>query len=298
MLDSFTFWINRDILSLIESVLTSFMLPKPIPKSIPPSKGLGQHFLIDKGVLAKIVAAADLQPDDNVLEIGPGLGVLTLELAKRAKKVVAVEKDPRLIPILKENLTNHKNVEIVQKDVLKIGNWNLIENWKLEIGNYKVVANLPYYIASPTIRMFLEMEEQPKLMVLMVQKEVAKRITAKPPKMSILAVSVQFYAEAKIISYVSKKSFRPRPKVDSAIIKIIPKAQSIQTPDVCMFFNIVKTGFAQPRKQLVNNLSTGLSIGKEQIKKWLLKNNIKPTQRAETLTMENWLNLTKSFKIE
>ena len=298
MLDSFTFWINRDILSLIESVLTSFMLPKPIPKSIPPSKGLGQHFLIDKGVLAKIVAAADLQPDDNVLEIGPGLGVLTLELAKRAKKVVAVEKDPRLIPILRENLTNHKNVEIVQKDVLKIGNWNLIENWKLEIGNYKVVANLPYYIASPTIRMFLEMEEQPKLMVLMVQKEVAKRITAKPPKMSILAVSVQFYAEAKIISYVSKKSFRPRPKVDSAIIKIIPKAQSIQTPDVCMFFNIVKTGFAQPRKQLVNNLSTGLSIGKEQIKKWLLKNNIKPTQRAETLTMENWLNLTKSFKIE
>ena len=298
MLDSFTFWINRDILSLIESVLTSFMLPKPTSKSIPPSKGLGQHFLIDKGVLAKIVAAADLQPDDNVLEIGPGLGVLTLELAKRAKKVVAVEKDPRLIPILKENLTNHKNVEIVQKDVLKIGNWNLIENWKLEIGNYKVVANLPYYIASPTIRMFLEMEEQPKLMVLMVQKEVAKRITAKPPKMSILAVSVQFYAEAKIISYVSKKSFRPRPKVDSAIIKIIPKAQSIQTPDVCMFFNIVKTGFAQPRKQLVNNLSTGLSIGKEQIKKWLLKNNIKPTQRAETLTMENWLNLTKSFKIE
>ena len=298
MLDSFTFWINRDILSLIESVLTSFMLPKPTSKSIPPSKGLGQHFLIDKGVLAKIVAAADLQPDDNVLEIGPGLGVLTLELAKRAKKVVAVEKDPRLIPILRENLTNHKNVEIVQKDVLKIGNWNLIENWKLEIGNYKVVANLPYYIASPTIRMFLEMEEQPKLMVLMVQKEVAKRITAKPPKMSILAVSVQFYAEAKIISYVSKKSFRPRPKVDSAIIKIIPKAQSIQTPDVCMFFNIVKTGFAQPRKQLVNNLSTGLSIGKEQIKKWLLKNNIKPTQRAETLTMENWLNLTKSFKIE
>ena len=298
MLDSFTFWINRDILSLIESVLTSFMLPKPTSKSIPPSKGLGQHFLIDKGVLAKIVAAADLQPDDNVLEIGPGLGVLTLELAKRAKKVVAVEKDPRLIPILRENLTNHKNVEIVQKDVLKIGNWNLIENWKLEIGNYKVVANLPYYIASPTIRMFLEMEEQPKLMVLMVQKEVAKRITAKPPKMSILAVSVQFYAEAKIISYVSKKSFRPRPKVDSAIIKIIPKAQSIQTPDVCMFFNIVKTGFAQPRKQLINNLSTGLSIGKEQIKKWLLKNNIKPTQRAETLTMENWLNLTKSFKIE
>ena len=248
--------------------------------------------------MAKIVAAADLQPDDNVLEIGPGLGVLTLELAKRAKKVVAVEKDPRLIPILRENLTNHKNVEIVQKDVLKIGNWNLIENWKLEIGNYKVVANLPYYIASPTIRMFLEMEEQPKLMVLMVQKEVAKRITAKPPKMSILAVSVQFYAEAKIISYVSKKSFRPRPKVDSAIIKIIPKAQSVQTPDVCTFFKIVRTGFAQPRKQLINNLSTGLSIGKEQIKKWLLKNNIKPTQRAETLTMENWLNLTKSFKIE
>lgn len=168
----------------------------------------------------------------------------------------------------------------------------MIENWKLKIGNFKVVANLPYYIVSPTIRKFLENTGvQPLQMILMAQKEVAQRICAKPPDMNLLAVSVQFYAEPKIIAYVSKKAFWPSPKVDSAIIKIVPK---LQRSDLCqLFFRIVKAGFSQPRKQLINNLSKGLKIDKEKVKNWLLKNGIQPTQRAETLSLDDWLRLVK-----
>ena len=255
-----------------------------------PLKRFGQNFLVDKSVLKKIVESADLRSKDIVLEIGPGIGTLTREIAKRVKKVISIEKDQKMIEILKETLTGFKNVKIIQGDVLKINPKYYILNTK----SYKIVANLPYYIVSPVIRKFLETENRPKLMILMVQKEVAKRICSKPPEMSLLAVSVQFYAKPEIISFVSKESFWPQPKVDSAIIKIFPfkRARSVLTR---LFFRIVKAGFSQPRKQLANNLSKGLKLDKEKIKKWLLENKIKPIQRAETLKIKDWVKLTKSF---
>ena len=257
-----------------------------------PNKRLGQNFLVNTKALEQIIKAADLKPEDTVLEIGPGLGVLTRELAKRVKKVVAVEKDQKMVAVLKETLKDFKNVEVIQDDILKISNFYFLTS------NFKVVANLPYYIVAPVIRKFLEMfEVRPQSMVLMVQKEVGQRICAKPPGMSLLAVSVQTYADARIISYVSKNSFWPQPKVDAAIIKIIPSVKPRLTEKSDLFFRIVKAGFSQPRKQLANNFSKQLKVDREKTQAWLLKNGIQPVQRAETLTVENWLNLTKSFVV-
>jgi len=274
-------------------------------------KQLGQHFLVDKGVLRKIIEAAGLNPKDTVLEIGPGIGVLTQALAQKAGKVIAIEKDQKMCEILRETLKDFKNVEVVRNDILKIENSKLIKNWELKIGNYKVVANLPYYITSPVIRKFLEADNPPKEMVLMVQKEVAQRICAKPPDMNLLAVSVQFYvhpvksseagakqfngASPKIITYVSKKSFWPEPKVNSAIIKISKIKYQKSKTFSANFFKVVRAGFSQPRKQLINNLSNGLKKSKEEIKKWLLENKILPQQRAETLSIDDWISLTKTY---
>jgi len=264
-----------------------------------PSKRLGQNFLIDKVIIKKIIKEARLKIKDTVLEIGPGIGTLTQEIAKKARLVIAIEKDQKIVETLKETLKGFNNVKIIYGDILKIGNWKLFGNWKLEIGNsFKVVANLPFYLTAPSIRKFLETKLPPELMILVVQKEVAQRICARPPKMNILAVSVQFYAKPEIISYASKKSFWPSPKVDSAIIKITPTKPGnvIMKPvNVDLFFRIVKAGFSQPRKQLANNLSKKLELVKERVKSWLLKNNIHPTQRAETLTIKDWINLTKSY---
>lgn len=254
-----------------------------------PSKGLGQNFLIDRNILNKITEAADIKPGDTILEVGPGIGVLTAELAQKATRVIAVEKDGLMIEILKETLTGYKNVEIIQGDALTLD----ARTYKLDAKNYKVVANIPYYITSPLIRKFLEAENQPTEIILMVQKEVAQRICAKPPNMSLLAVSVQFYAEPKIISYVSKNCFYPAPKIDSAIIKIHPTGQfSEASPD--LFFKVVKAGFSHPRKQLAGNLVSGLKIKKEEAEKLLLANKIDPKQRAETLSVENWVSLANS----
>ena len=265
-----------------------------------PSKGLGQNFLIDKRVITKLIRAANFKPGDIILEIGPGIGALTQELAKKVKKVVAVEKDQKMMGILKETLEDFKNIEIIKGDVLKFR--------ILDFGfpgrdgfpsNYKVVGNLPFYLTAPVIRKFLEtIEVKPRQMILVVQKEVGQRICARPPGMSILAVSVQFYAKPEIVSYISKKSFWPQPKVDGAMLKIIPKKPATGLGLVDLFFKIVKAGFSQPRKQLINNLSRGLKFNRGEVKDWLLKNNIQPNQRAETLTIEDWLSLTKSCKIK
>ena len=257
-----------------------------------PSKGLGQNFLIDKNVLDKIITAADIKPDESVLEVGPGLGVLTKELANKAKQVTAIEKDQTMIEILKETLKDFNNIDIIEGDILKIEN--------PFSKNYKLVANIPYYLTSPLIRKFLEDSNPPEEIVLMLQKEVAQRICAKPGQMSLLAVSVQFYADAKIVSTVSKNCFWPAPKIDSAIIKIIPRGPTStklrglpMSPE--LFFKIVKAGFVQPRKQIAGNLSKVLKLNKEKTAEWLLKNNINPKQRAETLSLDDWKNLTKSL---
>lgn len=256
-----------------------------------PSKGLGQNFLIDKRILSKIIESADIKPSDTILEVGPGIGVLTRELAERAGRVISVEKDETMVSILKETLADLKNVEVVNEDILEF----------TPPQKYKVVANIPYYLTSPLIRRFLEFKNPPEEIILMIQKEVAKRICSNPPDMSLLAVSVQFYAEPKIISYVSKNCFLPSPKVDSAIIKIVPNKAPTINPET--FFEVVKAGFSHPRKQLVNNLTTLKdsnevklnNLNKEQVSKWLLDNNIKPTQRPETLSVSDWVKLTNSF---
>jgi len=266
-----------------------------------PSKKLGQNFLIDKRVIKKLIRAVELQPKDIILEIGPGIGTLTIELAKKVKRVTAIEKDPKMVEILKETLKDYENVEIVKGDILKT------QNSKLKNINYKVVGNLPFYLTAPVIRKFLELPEaRPRAMVLVIQKEVGQRICAKPPDMNLLAVSVQFYAKPEIISYISKKSFWPQPKVDSAIFRITPPINADRKLiDADLFFRIVKAGFSHPRKQLINNLSRlrqdfggqAKKINKEEIKNWLLKNNIRPSQRAETLSVGDWINLLQSCKI-
>lgn len=256
-----------------------------------PSKRLGQNFLIDKTVIKQFIRACDLKEGDLVFEVGPGIGTLTQEIAKKVRKVVAVEKDPKMVEILKETLKDFKNVEIVQGDVLKIF------NSQFSIFNYKVIGNLPFYLTAPVIRKFLESKTPPKEMIFIVQKEVAQRICAKSPKMSILAVSVQVYAKPKIVAFISRGSFWPQPNVDSAIIKISNFKSQMSKSKKELFFKLVKAGFSHPRKQLINNFSKELKIDKEIVKNWLLKNEIKPTQRAETLTVKDWLNLTKNYKI-
>jgi len=257
--------------------------------NIKPNKRLGQNFLVSEVILEKIIKTSQIKSSDIILEIGPGTGILTMALAKKAKKVIAIEKDKRLADILKKELDNNeiKNVEVINQDILKTK--HKVPNIK-----YKLIANLPYYITAPVIRMFLE-NNSPELMVLMVQKEVGQRICAHPPKMSKIAVFTQFYGKPEIVSHVSKECFYPQPKVDSVILKITPFNNLDKNIDKTLFSKIVRAGFSQPRKQLINNLSKSLDIKKPEIEDWLKKNNIEPKQRAETLNIKDWINLTNTF---
>ena len=255
--------------------------------SVTPKKSLGQNFLVNPRILDKIVAAAEISEDDVVLEIGPGTGNLTAKLAEKAKQVIAVEKDKRLIEELREKFKN-KNVEIIEADILKFK----IQNSNFKNDQYKIVANIPYYITSKFLRIIFEEWPRPKVIVLTIQKEVAQRIMAKPPKMNLLALSVQFFSEPKIIGYISKKKFRPRPKIDSAIIKLTPR-ENLLTNDPEKFFKIAKAGFSGKRKQLINSLSTNLKMGKEEIKKILKEAGINQEIRPGELDIEDWIKLEK-----
>lgn len=254
-----------------------------------PSEKLGQNFLVSKSALTKTIQAANLKSEHIVLEIGPGIGTLTRALAQRVKKVIAIEKDKRLIKVLHQTLNDLDNVEIIPGDIRELQT----TNDKLQITNsYKVVSNLPYYLSSFVIRKLLESKHPPNLMVLIIQKEVAQRIIAKPPNMRLLSVAVQFYAQPTIEGYISSSEFWPQPKVDAAILKVVPQPEPKVNPN--LFFKIVRAGFAHPRKQLVNNLSSGLELNKNKTRAWLLRSNIKPEQRAETLTITDWIKLLSS----
>lgn len=252
-------------------------------------KSLGQHFLIDRDVLTKVVEAAGLSSDDVVIEVGPGLGVLTEELAKRAGRVVAIELDDKLADILKRRLASAENVEIVNGDILKLEPLALVGG---ETEEYKVVANLPYYITSAVIRHFLEASLKPRLMVFMVQKEVAEAIVAEPGRMSLLSVSVQFYGKPEIVGYAPAACFHPAPEVNSAILKIdvYPKP-AVVVDDIDSFFRLVKAGFTASRKQLPNSLALGLGLPKNEVIPLLEAAGIIPRRRAETLTLEEWQKL-------
>ena len=271
---------------------------------IRPLKRLGQNFLISKKALNDFINACDLKKNDIVLEIGPGLGTITQAIAPKVKRVIAIEKDKKMCEIMKETLKDFQNIEIINQDVLE--ELSSLDEISSLFKRVKVVGNLPFYIAAPVIRKFLETDRvRPVQMVFMIQKEVAQRICAKPPNMNILAVSVQFYAKPKIASCLPKNSFWPQPKVDSAILRIAPLINADKKLiNADLFFEIVRAGFAHPRKQLVNNLALiyqnydgQAKKDKEKVRKWLLENGIKPKQRAETLKVQDWINLIKTIKM-
>jgi 16S rRNA (adenine1518-N6/adenine1519-N6)-dimethyltransferase len=247
-------------------------------------KSLGQNFLVDQKVLSEIIRAADLCSKDEVLEIGPGLGTLTQKLCQRTKKVIAVEKDKKLAKILEKNINDCKNLKIINADILRIKTYKLIPKI------YKLVANIPYNITSPVLKEFLTGINKPKLMVLMVQREVATRICSLPGQMSILSVMVQFYSDPKIIETIEPFSFFPVPKVQSAILKIDNIQPKIEI-DEKNFFRCVKIGFASRRKTLLNNLSSGYHLDKKEIKDILEKVGLIETARAQELSIADWQKL-------
>ena len=251
-------------------------------------KRLGQHFLIDEEILQLITSSAELTPADVVVEIGPGLGVLTGELARRAGRVIAVELDNKLADILQQTLSYLDNVAIVNEDILDIDPAALLP----EPRAYKVVANLPYYITSPVLRHFLEAAVKPEVMLVMVQKEVAEVIVAEPGQRSLLSISVQFYGKPRIVGYVSAQSFYPAPEVDSAILRIdVYPRPVVAITDEKSFFELVRAGFTASRKQLVNSLAQGLRLPKAEVLALLDGADIVPQRRAETLTLEEWAEL-------
>ena len=263
-------------------------------------KGLGQHFLIDGEVLKLITSAAELSPGDVVVEVGPGLGILTKELARQAGWVIAIELDNKLAALLKQTMASFNNITIINDDVLKIEPGALLNQQKARfpqaINSYKVVANLPYYITSPVLRHFLEASDKPQIMIVMVQKEVAEAIVAKPGEMSLLSVSVQFYGEPRIISYVPAQCFYPAPEVDSAILRIDLYPQPVvAVTDIGSFFQLVRAGFTAPRKQIVNSLAQGLGLSKGEVLSLLERASIVPRRRAETLTLGEWAGLWQVF---
>ena len=266
-------------------------------------KGLGQHFLIDEEVLKLISSAAELTPTDIVMEIGPGLGVLTRELARQAGWVITIELDSKLAAILKQTLAAFNNVTIINEDILQIDPEVLLKEQRQRFSpaisspfSYKVVANLPYYITSLVLRHFLEASLKPQIMVVMVQKEVAEAIVAEPGQMSVLSVSVQFYGQPKIISYVPARCFYPAPEVDSAILRVTLYSKPVvDVTDETSFFRLVRAGFTTPRKQICNSLTQGLGLPKAEVLSLLEKATIVPQRRAETLTLAEWAQLWHVF---
>ncbi|OGN33120.1 MAG: ribosomal RNA small subunit methyltransferase A [Candidatus Yanofskybacteria bacterium RIFCSPLOWO2_02_FULL_47_9b] len=255
-----------------------------------PKKSLGQNFLINQGVVARIIEAAELNSNETVLEVGPGSGVLTKVLAERAGRLFAVEKDHRAIEILKKELPS--TVQIIEEDVLKFDP----RAAGLTAGEYKVVANLPYYITSHFLRLMLEEWPRPALAVLMVQREVAQRMLAKPPDMNMLALSVQYYAKVSVVMQVSRGSFRPIPNVDSAVIKLVPKETPFSPEKTQKLFDIAGECFSGKRKQLITTLPGAIGKDKEETRILLEKLNINPMARPETLRLDDWLNLLKELQ--
>lgn len=257
---------------------------------------LGQNFLNNTSIITQIIQSSSLSSEDFVIEIGPGNGILTEQLIKSAKKVLAIEIDDRLIPSLKEKFKEALNFELIHADILDINLPTLLE--EKGFSKYKVIANIPYYITSPIIRLLLETPNQPKEIILMVQKEVAERIVAKPGKMSILSNSVQYYAQAEILFNVSREKFTPTPEVDSVVIKITPHTSfDKKNAQTKLFFRAVRAGFSAKRKTLINNLANIFQLDKTLIEDIILALKLKSTVRAQELSLENWKNIAAAIEI-
>jgi len=232
------------------------------------------------------------------MEVGPGLGVLTEELCRRSGRVITVELDDKLAENLNRRLSEYHNLTIINKDILQIPPRELFtEAGIMPSTEYKVVANLPYYITSPVLRHFLESDCKPEMMVVMVQKEVAEEIAAVPGKMSLLSLGIQLYGQPEIVKVVPSECFYPEPAVDSALLKIVPhKVSPVDIPDTEKFFSFVRAGFSAARKQLVNSLSNGLGVSKRELQALLDDTGISPSRRAETLSLEEWVNLWRVYE--
>lgn len=267
-------------------------------KSVLPKKSLGQHWLYDEAVLADICDDAAVNTGDVVLEVGPGLGTLTRQLLMRGAEVVAVEFDHALAQNLPSQLREDsppllgalERLTVVESDILQFNLQQLPEN-------YKVVANIPYYLTSNLIRVLCESQNPFSLVALLVQKEVAERICAAPGQMSLLSVSAQFYCEARLGTYVPKEFFTPPPKVDSQVVVLQYRSQPLFTDiNPAVYFRVVRAGFSQKRKTLLNSLSAGLHLPKNEVSAVLEEAQLQPNLRAQALTLHNWHRLTKLFE--
>jgi len=255
-----------------------------------PNKRLGQSFLADPVLLAQIAGAAELQPADLVVEVGAGLGTLTRVLAERAGRVIAVEIDRSVLPVLHEQLRRFPNVEVLAGDILEVSLPGLTPH------GYKLVGNVPYYITSAILRHFLAREPRPSLMAVTVQREVAERIVAGPGEMSLLAVSVQFYGRPKIVARIPAGAFFPPPEVDSAVLRIdVLPEPAVSGVDEQAFFRVVRAGFGQKRKTLRNALRAGLALDAAAASLVLGAAGIDPERRAETLSLAEWGGIVRAF---
>ncbi len=279
----------------------SSRFPPPLPPLHPaqllrqyglrPRHSLGQNFLHDPTALERIVAAAEILPDDTVLEIGPGLGALTRYLARAARRVIAVEVDSSLLPPLQAVLAGYTNVTILCRDILDLPIDQIVHE-----NGYLVVANIPYYITSAVLRHLLEADPRPRRLVLTVQKEVAERLCAAPGDLSVLALSVQVYGQPRLIATIPAGAFYPPPKVDSAIVRIdLFPTPRLPWEQLDAFFALVRAGFGQKRKQLRNALAHNLGQPAATIETLLQQAEIDPSRRAETLSLEEWARLTEGY---
>lgn len=253
-----------------------------------PKKGLGQNFLVDEAALQRVLAAAEIDPDLSILEVGPGAGSLTRWLARAARRVVAVELDGELLPVLRQVLSPFTNVTILQGDILQLDPGQLMGN-----DPYLVVANIPYYITSAAIRHLLETPNRPRQIVLTIQREVAQRICAGPGEMNLLALSVQVYGNPRVAARIPAGAFYPAPEVDSCVVRIDLYPESfIPAARLDVFFALARAAFSQKRKMLRNALAAGLRWSPEQAASLLQAAAIDPQRRAETVSLQEWKVLT------
>lgn len=256
-------------------------------------KSLGQNFLIDDKALDGIVAAAEIDPDDVVVEVGPGMGVLTFALAKKCKQVIAIEKDKKMSRYLEKEMDGKQNVVVINDDILRVNLPQMLS--ARDITRYKLVANIPYYITSPIIKLFLETEMKPEQIVILIQQEVAERICAQKGDMSILALSVLLYGDPQLMLKVPSSAFYPAPKVDSAVLRIRNIGKRFPSEDYKEIFRLIKIGFSAKRKKLINNLAAGLKLDKAETAALLSSAGIGLDVRAEDLDLEDWVKILKSL---